>query len=409
MKKPELLAPAGNFEKLRAAILYGADAVYLSGKQFGMRSAADNFTVEEIYEAVKYAHERGRKVYLTVNVTPHTDEYDSLCEYFSLIGDSGLDALILADVGVISLAKKLLPHIPIHISTQAGAVSHADCNFWYELGAARVVLARELSFAEIEKIKRKINPSLELEAFIHGSMCVSFSGRCLLSQHIVGRDANRGACAQPCRWDYNIYEISEVKRPNMPMQLIEDNRGTYIMSSRDMCMIEHIPELFASGLASLKIEGRMKSAYYTAVTSNTYRIALDSYAASPEAYKYSPEWMTELESVTHREYSTGYYFSDPMKDANLVTRGGYLAEKAYLAYALSYDPEKKRATFVQRNKLSEGETIELISPGFTGRPLKALSMQNEKGEKIESAPHPFMKFSIEVPFEVKAGDIIRKG
>ena len=406
---PELLAPAGNFEKMKAALLYGADAVYLSGKSFGMRSAATNFTVEGIYEAVQYAHERGKKVYLTVNITPHTDEYEALERYFEELADSHLDALIVADVGVATLAKEKLPHIPLHISTQAGAVSHADCNFWHKFGATRVVLARELSFDEIAKIRSRISPELELETFIHGSMCVSFSGRCLLSQYMVGRDANRGECAQPCRWEYNIYEIAEVKRPGMRMQLTENDLGSYIMASRDMCMIEHIPELMQSGIASFKIEGRMKSAYYAAVTSNTYRMAIDAYEKDPAAYQYNPAYLTELESVNHREYCTGYFFHDPMKEPQLVTQGGYLAENAYLATALSYDEATGQGIFVQRNKFVVGDKIELLTPGMVGRAFTAEALFDEANTPIESTPHPYMTFRMPTPFPVKEGDILRMG
>ena len=406
---PELLAPAGNFEKLKTALLYGADAVYLAGKTFGMRSAAANFTIEELYEATRYAHERGKKVYLTVNVTPHTDEYAALEDYFRAISDSGVDALIVADVGVATLAKEMLPHIPLHVSTQAGCVSHADCLFWYNFGATRVVLARELSFDEIRKIREKVPAELELEAFVHGSMCVSFSGRCLLSQYMVGRDANRGECAQPCRWDYKIYEIAEVKRDGMRMELREDERGSYIMASRDMCMIEHIPALMQSGIASFKIEGRMKSAYYAAITSNCYRMAMDAYENDPEGYTFDSRLITELESVNHREYCTGYFFDHPMKNPQLVTRGGYLAEKAYLAYALSYDASTGLATFVQRNKFTLGATIELVSPGKVGVPFTVEALYNEAGEAIDSVPHPYMTFTMPTPFPVKEGDILRMG
>ena len=405
----ELLAPAGNFEKLKTALRYGADAVYLAGKTFGMRSAAANFTPEELREAIAYTHERGKKAYLTVNVTPHTDEYEALEGYLKELSDSGIDALIVADVGVASLCKRLVPHIPLHISTQAGCVSHADCLFWYEFGATRVVLARELSFDEIRKIREKVPKELELEAFVHGSMCVSFSGRCLLSQYMVGRDANRGECAQPCRWDYKIYEIAEVKRDGMRMELCEDERGSYIMASRDMCMIAHIPELMQSGIASFKIEGRMKSAYYAAVTANCYRMAIDAYEKDPTGYAFDERLYTELESVNHREYCTGYFFDHPMKTPQLVTKGGYLAEKAYLAYALSYDEATGLATFVQRNKFSVNDTVELLTPGKVGAPFTVEALFDEAGEPIESVPHPYMTFRLKTPFAVKEGDILRMG
>ena len=299
-KRPELLAPAGNFEKMKAAILYGADAVYLAGHSFGMRAAADNFSLEELSEAVKYAHERSVRVYLTVNVMPREYQYEDLKVYFRALADIKPDALIVGDIGVLSLAREMLPDIELHISTQASAVSSYDCLAWQALGAKRVVLSRELSLDEIRAIRAAIPDDLELEAFIHGSMCVSYSGRCLLSNHIIGRDANRGMCAQPCRWNYSLYgEIREEKRPDLVIPLEEHGGETFVMASRDTCMIEHIPALMESGIDSFKIEGRMKSAYYTAVVTNTYKMAMNSYLSG--AYEYNPAWMDELCSVSHRE------------------------------------------------------------------------------------------------------------
>ncbi len=405
--KPELLSPAGNFEKMKAAILYGADAVYLAGNRFGMRAAADNFTVEEIFEAVKYAHERDVKVYVTVNTMPRVGEYEELEKYLSSLKGSGIDAVIVADLGVIDLVKRVLPETQIHISTQTSIVSPQTCMAYYHMGAKRVVLARELSLAEIMEIRKNIPDELELEVFIHGSMCVSYSGRCLLSEHLTDRDANCGKCTQPCRWNYKIYEIIEEKRPDSPLPIMQTELGTFIMSSKDMCMIEHIPELLSAGIKSFKIEGRMKSAYYAAVTTNAYRMAFDRYTEDPDNYVYDPAWLTELESVSHREYNTGYFFGNPMNDANVCTFNGYLREKAYIAQALSY--ENGKATFIQRNKVCLGDTVEVISPGKCGRSFPIQNMTNEKGETIESAPHPNMIFSVDVPFEIKPGDIIRLG
>ncbi|MGM9637403.1 MAG: U32 family peptidase [Eubacteriales bacterium] len=404
---PELLLPAGNFEKMKAAIRFGADAVYLAGKRFGLRAAADNFDLPSLNQAIPYAHERGKKVYLTVNITPHTYEYDDLTAYFASLADCPPDALIIADPGVFTLAGEILPGVERHISTQAGAVSEHDCLFWYRQGATRVVLARELSLAEIRRIRQKIPPELELECFIHGSMCVSFSGRCLLSEHYIGRDGNRGFCAQPCRWEYHLYEIAEVKRPDMRLPIEETDRGTFIMSSKDLCTIEHIPELMESGIASFKIEGRMKSAYYAAVTANTYRMAMDAYRRDPSGYTYDPAWMRELCSVTHREYCSGYYFDDPMRNGQLVTKGGYLSEKAYLATVESYDSACGRATLIQKNKLSAGQECELLTPGSVGVPFTAEELWDEEGNPIESAPHPYQRFSLKMPFPVKSGDIVR--
>ena len=407
MKKPELLAPAGNFEKMKSAILYGADAVYLAGEIFGMRAAADNFSIDELSEAVKYAHERGVKVYLTLNTMPREYEYNLLKDYLANLAGIGLDAMIIADIGVLMLVKELLPNMEIHISTQANAVSAADCRAWYALGAKRVVLARELTLEEIKSIKSQIPEDLELECFIHGSMCISYSGRCLLSGQIVGRDANRGMCAQPCRWNYTIrgYEISEEKRPDASFPVEEINGETFIMASRDTCTIEHIPELIEAGIDSFKIEGRMKSAYYTAVVTNTYKMAIDSYFGGN--YEYNPLWYRELESVSHRDYATGYYYSDSHTDANLSKTSGYIKDKAYLAVAVSYDEKTGLAEFTQRNKMVVGDNIELLTPGKTGVSLTVTKLYDENMNEITGTSHPYMKFFMEVPFEIKAGDIIR--
>lgn len=407
MKLPELLSPCGNFEKLEAALLYGADAVYLAGKSFGMRSAADNFTDEELSRAVQYAHERKKRVYVTVNTMPRTSEYAVLERYLRYLGEIGADAVIVSDIGVFMLARRVCPDTEIHISTQASAVSAADCIAWYGLGAKRVVLARELTLDDIREIRRAVPDELELECFVHGSMCVAYSGRCLLSQYYVGRDANRGGCAQPCRWEYSTVNFAEVKRPGDILCAEQYPEGTYVMSSRDTCMIAHIPELCEAGINSFKIEGRMKSAYYTAVTANAYRMALDAYGRDGEAYRFDPAWQSELESVSHREYATGFYFTPPGLDPNLTAQTGYIREKAYIATALENSPAGECALFVQRNKISRGEGAEIISPGKCGRFFRADGLFSEDGEQIDSAPHPSMRFRLRVPFDVKKGDIIR--
>jgi putative protease len=405
-KRPELLAPAGNFEKMKAAILYGADAVYLAGQAFGMRAAADNFSLEELTEAVAYAHARDVRVYVTVNTMPREYQYEALIAYFKELKKICPDALIIGDIGVLALAREMLPEIELHISTQASAVSSHDCLAWRALGAKRVVLSRELSMDEILAIRAAIPEDLELEAFIHGSMCVSYSGRCLLSNHIIGRDANCGMCAQPCRWNYSLYgEIREEKRPDLIIPLEEHNGETFIMASRDTCMIEHIPALMESGIDSFKIEGRMKSAYYTAVVTNTYKMAMDSYLSGK--YEYDPAWLSELCSVSHREYATGYYFSNSFADANTAKDNGYLKEKAYLAVVLSYDEESGRAILSQRNKLESGSEVAYLTPGKVAVPFVISELKNEAGEEIPSAPHPYMTFSAKVPFAMKTGDIIR--
>ena len=403
----ELLSPAGNPEKLRAAFLYGADAVYFAGERFGMRAAADNFTLPEIEEASAFAHERGKKLYITLNTMPRENEYGPLADFLrelKALGDMP-DAAIVADIGVMDLIQKIIPDMEIHISTQAGIVSSADCNAWYRLGAKRAVVARELSLSDIRAIRENIPADMEIEAFVHGSMCVSFSGRCLLSNNLVDRDANRGQCAQPCRWNYTI---SEEKRPDMPFPIEQTREGTFIMSSKDMNMLAHVPELIKCGISSFKIEGRMKSAYYTAVVTNAYRAAIDGYLRDGDAYKLDERWHHELDSVSHREYCTGYYFDDPMKNAQLCENPGYMREKAYLAVALEYDAERGMAKFRQRNKVSRGMAAELISPGKFGRAFTVEKLYSaENGAELESAPHPFMEFWIPVPFDVHAGDILR--
>lgn len=402
----ELLSPAGNFEKMKAAFLYGADAVYLAYERFGMRAAADNFTIEELKEALLYAHSRGKKIYLTLNTLPRENEYPELERFIKILSemDDKIDAAIVADAGVFALIKSVFPSLEIHISTQAGIVSSADCLFWYNLGAKRAVLARELSLEEIKMIKKNIPEDMEIEVFVHGSMCISFSGRCLLSNNLVSRDANRGMCAQPCRWNYTI---REEKRQDTAFPIEEEKEGTYIMSSKDMCMVEYMSDLIRAGITSFKIEGRMKSAYYAAVVTNAYRAAIDGYMKDGDGFVLDKRWTSELESVSHREYCTGYFFDDPMKNAQTCTMPGYMREKAYLAVAIEDDKEKGLSLFVQRNKLCVGDKAELISPGKFGRAFEISEMYDENMNAIESAPHPFMKFYIKVPFEVREGDILR--
>ena len=420
IKRPELLSPAGNFEKLKASLLYGADAVYLAGQSFGMRSAADNFSVEELYEAVKYTHARGKKLYLTLNTMPHGDEYEPLRQFIGEIKDAGIDAFIVADLGVMTTLREIIPDCEIHISTQASIVSPEAALAYVALGAKRLVLARELDKHEIAAIRARLPEDIELEAFVHGSMCVSYSGRCMLSNMMTERDANRGRCTQPCRWNYVIYEE---KRPDLPIPIEQTELGTFIMSSKDMCTIEHIPSLVACGINSFKIEGRMKSAYYTAVVTNAYRMAIDAYFADPEGYEFDPAWYRELESVSHREYCTGYYLDKPIENAQLSTMTGYIRDKAYFATATEYnESEAERLSasgvaleneggrlyrFIQRNKVKIGDKAEMISPRKIGAPLTVTEIYLSDGTPVESAPHPSMIFWARVPFEVREGDIMR--
>ena len=416
----ELLSPAGNFEKLKSAVLFGADAVYCSGKMFGMRSAADNFTVEELFAAGRYVHEHGKKLYLTVNTMPHEDEYAILRRYLESLRGAEIDAMIVADLGAFALIREILPEMEIHVSTQASVVSSASAKAYAALGAKRVVLARELTLEEIGKIRADLDPAVELEVFIHGSMCVSWSGRCLLANAMGGRDGNRGTCTQPCRWNYHLIEE---KRPGAAIPVEETDLGTFIMSSKDLCMIEHIPELVQSGVTSLKIEGRMKSAYYTAVVTNTYRMALDAYLRDPGSYRYDPAWLEELESVSHREYGTGFFFTGPMQDPQLVSVCGYLREKAYFSMATEYHEEEMEVLraagiaeenedgrlyrFMQRNKLTAAEEAELVAPGKVGQPFVARELYAPDGSVLESTPHPSMIYWCRVPYQVREGNILR--
>ncbi len=412
----ELLSPAGNFEKLKAALRFGADAVYLAGQCFGMRSAADNFTDEELQLAAHYTHERGKKLYLAINTMPHGVEYPALRQYLAAVEGAGVDAVIVSDLGVLATVRELLPAMPIHVSTQASIISPAAARAWAALGAERLVLARELSLEEIRAIRDALDPRVELEAFVHGSMCVSYSGRCMLSNQFTGRDANRGACTQPCRWSYTIVEE---KRPDERLPVLENENGTFILSSKDLCMLRHIPALIEAGVTSFKIEGRMKSAYYTAVITNAYRMAINAYLADPCGYVFDEALYREVESVSHREYATGFFFDDPQKNPQLTARSGYIREKAYFATVeetgelpaglVAENEQGKLCRMAQRNKLSLGDRAELLTPGRVGIPVEINEIYDENGAPIESAPHPLMTFFVRLPYVAGAGDILRAG
>lgn len=412
IKRPEILAPAGNFEKLTFAVLYGADAVYVAGKSFGMRAASDNFSNEELINAVKYCHERNVKLYVTVNIMPREHELLYLPEYLRFLNNEAKpDALIISDMGVLSMAKKHAPDIDIHISTQSSSVNSEACKLYHLLGATRIVLARELTLNEIRQIRNNIPEELELETFVHGAMCVSYSGRCLLSNFFSRRDANRGQCAQPCRWEYfdgeKYAEIFEKKRPEERISLVENEQGTFMFSSKDMCMIEHIPELVESGISSFKIEGRVKSAYYTAVTANAYKTELMRYLENKANYKFDAASLYELESVSHREYGTGYYFDDCHQNAQITKDGGYLRDKAFLSTVSEVNEKDGTAVLCQRNKSVEGQVCELVSPGKSSVEFVLEDLRDMKGNKIDSAPHPQMEFTVKMNVPMKKGDIIR--
>lgn len=407
LKKMELLAPAGDLEKLKIAVVYGADAVYFGGEMFSLRAGAGNMTLEEMKEGVEFAHARGVKCYLTVNIFAHNEDIEPLTDYLLQLRDMhmDLDAFIVSDPGIIDLIQEIIPDAEIHLSTQANMTNYRTANFWYKLGVKRIVLARELTFDEIRQLRQQIPDDMELEAFVHGAMCISYSGRCLLSNFMIERDANRGACAHPCRWKYALVEE---QRPGEYYPVEEDERGTYILNSRDLCMIEHIPELAEAGIVSAKIEGRMKSIFYVATLVSAYRLAIDAYYEDPEHYVFREEWMTELMKASHREFTTGFYFHQPTnKDQNYQT-SAYTREYSFTGLVLDYDPETGIATVEQRNKMVLGDEIEVMGPGreFFTQTLK--EMYDEEGTPVQSAPHPQQILRIPMDQPVSPYDMLRK-
>lgn len=401
--KPEVLAPAGDMERLGAALTFGADAVYAGGTAFGMRASPKNFGEDELKDAVASAHKAGAKFYLTCNTLPRNDEFAKLPAFLEFAEDCGVDAFIIADMGVLQYAKKYAPKTEVHISTQAGIVNYETANFFYNLGAKRVVTARELSIEEIAEIRAKTSPDLDIECFVHGAMCVSFSGRCLLSNYLIGRDANRGECAQPCRWKYNLVEE---KRPGRFFPIDEDETGTYILNSQDMCMIEHIPELVSAGITSFKIEGRAKSAYYTAVATNAYRCAVDEFMKNPSKdFKPSPWIVEEMEKMSHRQYCTGFYFNSPHENANVYNEGVYVRNWDVVAIAKGW--KDGILTVSQRNKFYSGDVIEVMQKGKPPFSIKADEIFNKDFEPIENAPHPMMDVLIKCPEKIEEGSILR--
>ena len=398
MRKPELLAPAGDMERLRMAVLYGADAVYLAGTSFGMRSFAGNFSPEELPEAVAFAHAHGVRVHVTVNTMPRGDELPALPAHLRLLNDSGVDALILADLGVFRMAQREAPNCELHISTQVSIANAACAAAWHELGAKRVVLARELSLEEIRVIRRDTPPELELETFAHGAMCVSYSGRCLLSNYMTGRDSNRGACAQPCRYQY---ALMEEKRPGEYFPVFEDEKGTYIMNSRDMCMIDHLAELAEAGVDCIKVEGRAKSAYYAAIITGAYRHALDAVAAGEPV---DPVWRDEVEHVSHRRYSTGFFFGQP---GQYTESSRYIRDWQVCAIVLDCD-RNGMATMSLRNKFAAGDALELVGPHTRPFSFQAPVMQSEQGEDLREPRVPQMVFRMQLPQPVPPYSLLRK-
>lgn len=403
MKKPELLAPAGNMEKLKMALLYGADAVYLGGKAFGLRAFGGNFTNEELQEAVDFAHKLGKKIYVTVNIFPHNSDIAKLPAYLTFLNEIKVDAILVADLGVFTLAKEYAPDVELHISTQANNTNWAAVNAWAELGASRVVLAREMSLEEIKEIREKC--SVELEMFVHGAMCISYSGRCLMSNYLTGRDANRGSCAQPCRWNYALVEE---KRPGQYFPVLEDERGTYIFNSKDMCLLPYLPDVIASGVDSLKIEGRMKSVHYAASVVKAYREAIDSYFAAPEQFEVKKEWVEELDKVSHRAYTTGFYYGRPTEKDQIYGTSSYTQTSDFVGLVLDYDEKTGFATVEQRNNMKVGQEIEIFQPHLAGYSQILQEMYNDEGEAIQVAPHPQQIVKIRMDKPVEPYGILRR-
>lgn len=404
-RKVELLVPAGSLEVLKVAVDYGADAVYIGGQAYGLRAKADNFSIDEMKEAAAYAHAKNAKVYVTANIFAHNYDIDGMKTYFEQLKDTGVDAVLVSDPGIFTLAKETMPDMELHISTQANNTNYLTYNFWYKLGAKRVVTARELSLAEIRQIRDHIPDDMEIESFMHGAMCISYSGRCLLSSYFTSRDANRGACTHPCRWKYHIVEET---RPGEYMPVNEDDRGTYIFNSKDLCMVEHIPEMIDAGIDSFKIEGRMKTALYVATVARTYRKAIDDYMESPELYRSNMEYYkSEIAKCTYRQFTTGFYFGKTDSDSQIYDNNTYIKNYTYIGN-VQLVTEDGLAVFEQKNKFSVGEMIEAMDFDGTNISCRVEEIYNDKMEKMESAPHPKMQLYVRLDRPVSAGMILRR-
>ncbi len=401
---PKLLAPAGNLDKLIMAVEYGADEIYFAGKSMGMRAGGKNFTNKDLEQGIEYCHKHGRKSNITVNIMAHNDDLKGIEEYLKYLEKIGADALIVADPGIIEIVKQTIPDMRIHLSTQANTTNYHAANFWYKQGVNRIVLARELSFKEIEEIVENSPKDLEFEAFVHGAMCISYSGRCLLSSFMTGRFSNKGDCAQACRWKYNLVEE---KRPGEYYPIEENDEGTFIMNSKDMCMIEHLQKFKDLGIKALKIEGRNKSEYYTAIAVRSYRNALDELKKS-ESERNTQYWKEELEKSSHRDFSYGFFFGNPYKDGQLYTSSSYIRTYDVVGIIRSYDKENKIAIIEQRNKFSEGDLLECFGPKGSHFEIAAKNMQDENGNKIDSAPHAQQIVRMEIDEEIEPNFILRK-
>lgn len=405
MSRFELLAPAGDMEKLNSALDYGADAIYLGGESFGLRKASKNFSMEDIALAVQIAHKKGKKVYVTLNIIPHDRDMVDLKEYVQSLDEIGVDAVIIADLGVLSVVRRVAPNLEVHISTQASVTNTETVKFYYEMGVRRVVLARELSLDEIRKMKEQLPEDMEIECFVHGAMCISYSGRCLLSNYMTGRDANLGDCAQACRYNYHLVEE---KRPGEYFPVIEEDGGTFIMNSKDLCMIEYLRELAEAGVTSFKIEGRVKSAYYVATVIRSYRMALDDYMKDPTNYTYDPMWLEEIKKVSHRDFSTGFYFEKPKSDAQVYGTSSYIRGYDFVGVVTDYDRESGIAEVEQRNRIYVGDTVEVFGPNKPHFVQLIREIKNTAGETMEVAPRAQEILYIPMDQPVEKGYFIRK-
>ncbi len=403
MKKPELLAPAGNLEKCKMALRYGADAVYLGGKQFGLRAFAANFSAEELREAVAFAHALGRRVYVTVNIVPHNRDLEQLPDYLRQLQEIGVDALLVSDLGVWRIARRVVPNLPLHVSTQANTCNYEAVAAWADLGASRVVLARELSLGEIAEIAR--HSPVELEVFVHGAMCISHSGRCLLSNYFTGRDSNRGACAQICRWEFTLHEKTH---PGEAFDIAEDERGTYILNSKDLCLIDYLPELMRAGVASFKIEGRMKSIHYVATVVSVYRKAIDACFADPDHYTVPQAWRDEFEKVSHRPYTTAFAVDEHAAGSEIYGSSSYIQSADFVGQVLARDLASGRVTIEQRNHVREGETLEVFTPGGDVFPWTLEHMADKDGNPIAAAPHAQMQYTADGDPRMEPFSLIRR-
>lgn len=405
MRKPELLIPASSLEVLKTAVLFGADAVYIGGEAFGLRAKAKNFSKEEMKQGIEFAHVHGVRVHVTANILAHNYDLDGARRYFEELKELAPDALIIADPGMFTLAREICPEIDIHVSTQANNTNYMTYRFWHGLGAKRVVSARELSLAEIKQIRENIPEDMEIESFIHGAMCISYSGRCLLSSFLTGRDANKGACTHPCRWKY---ALMEEKRPGEYYPVFENERGTYIFNSKDLCMIEYIPEMIEAGIDSFKIEGRMKTALYVATVARTYRKAIDDYLKSEEKYRANMDWYkAEIAKCTYRQFTTGFYFGKPDENTQIYDSNTYVNEYIYLGIIEEVKDNGLCVKIEQRNKFCVGDEIEIMKPDGSNVPVKVLSLTTETGEKVESAPHPQQVLWVELSECAQQYDLLR--